>query len=318
MNINYLDTYLRKHTELENSPMTTIQVKENWETIHNFSIRYINNKQFLGGITVIKQDRFLAVPEHRHEWFELAYMYSGQITITVESAPVHLKQGQCILINCNAAHSCGECGEDDILINFLILPQYLNQNFFSRFSNSGYLSQYLIRALNNQNSKHNYIHFHSENSRRLPVFFREFLCEYYDCGIYAKDYIDSFTTLIFLELTNTYRLDSDGKHPGRRDLLPILRYIEENFRTCTLETTAAFFHMNPNYLSNYIKKQSGANFLSIVQNQRMRYAAKLLENTNLPVTEIAEKAGYQNVSFFYKKFKEIFRCMPAEYRAERG
>lgn len=313
MNINYLDTYLRQYTELEKAPMSWGQMSETWETDHSFSARYINNKQFLGGITVIKQERFSAVPEHRHEWFELVYMYSGQTTVTVESTPVQLVQGQCLLINCNAVHSCGECGENDILINFLILRQYLNQNFFNRFSNSGYLSQYLIRTLNNQNSRHNFIHFRSEKSRRLPVFFREFLCEYYDCGIYAKDYIDSYTTLIFLELTNTFRLDSDGRS-GQRDLLPILRYIEENFRTCTLKSTAAFFHMNPNYLSNYIKKQSGTTFLSIVQNQRLLYAARLLENTGLPVTEIAEKAGYQNVSFFYKKFKEKYRCMPTEFR----
>ena len=72
--------------------------------------------------------------------------------------------------------------------------------------------------------------------------------------------------------------------------------------------------MNPNYLSNYIKKQTGHTFTQLVQDQRLMYAGSLLRNTDIPVAETANMAGYENVSFFYKKFLEKYGCSPKEYR----
>ena len=72
--------------------------------------------------------------------------------------------------------------------------------------------------------------------------------------------------------------------------------------------------MNPNYLSNYIKKHTGNTFKYLVQNQKLLYAAKLLKNTDLPITEVSIQTGYENVSYFYKLFREKYQCSPQEYR----
>lgn len=34
----------------------------------------------------------------------------------------------------------------------------------------------------------------------------------------------------------------------------------------------------------------------------------------MPIPEIAEEVGYSSVSFFYKKFNEIYQQTPKEYR----
>lgn len=46
----------------------------------------------------------------------------------------------------------------------------------------------------------------------------------------------------------------------------------------------------------------------LVQSQKLNYASKFLRNTNMPVTEIANEAGYENIGFCYKKFQEYFSC----------
>ena len=76
--------------------------------------------------------------------------------------------------------------------------------------------------------------------------------------------------------------------------------------------------MNPNYLSGYIRRHTGQTFKSILQENRLLFAQNLLRNTNLPVTEICARAGYANVSFFYKIFAKRFGCTPAQYRSQGG
>lgn len=46
----------------------------------------------------------------------------------------------------------------------------------------------------------------------------------------------------------------------------------------------------------------------------MKKAAELLENTNLPVSKIAEQVGYMNQSKFAAVFKKQIEMSPLEYR----
>ena len=97
-------------------------------------------------------------------------------------------------------------------------------------------------------------------------------------------------------------------------MIPMLRYIERNFRTCTQESVADFFHISPNYVTCLLKKYTGMTYIQLIQAQKLQTAANLLKQTNLPITEIAQRAGYENVTFFYKKFQEKYHCQPGEYR----
>lgn len=72
--------------------------------------------------------------------------------------------------------------------------------------------------------------------------------------------------------------------------------------------------MNPNYLSNSLKKQTGYPYRELVQIQKMSVAEQLLRTSEFSVSEIVHAVGYENVSFFYKKFRERNGCLPNEYR----
>ncbi len=47
---------------------------------------------------------------------------------------------------------------------------------------------------------------------------------------------------------------------------------------------------------------------------RLNYAANLLINTNFSVLEISLESGFENLSWFYKKFSEKFGITPKEFR----
>jgi len=46
----------------------------------------------------------------------------------------------------------------------------------------------------------------------------------------------------------------------------------------------------------------------------MSQAAYLLTSSAVPVTDIIESVGYDNTSYFYRKFRERYGMSPKEYR----
>ena len=333
MNIRTLDANLRHRTKIEELILQGIVVDYTAFPVEGYynGKPYIsftsqeNNALLKDTITVLdyyrnlvttKQDRFQAVPFHIHEWIELNYMYSGSCTITINDTSVKLEKGQATLINTNAPHSISECREEDILINFLIRRDYLDGNFFSRLSKDSYLTDFFIGALNTKKEQDNFIIFHSEKSSHLPVYISQFLCEYYDNSISSDNILDCLMTLILCELINVFEndLSHEKKDSAETAVGPIIRYIEHNYNTCTLKSTARFFNMHPNYLSVYLKKYTGLTYKKLIQKQRIRQAANLLKNSSLSVEDISFHVGYSNINFFYQKFREEYECTPGEYR----
>ena len=68
------------------------------------------------------------------------------------------------------------------------------------------------------------------------------------------------------------------------------------------------------WLSREIKRRTGRNYKELLQARRMSQAAYLLSSTTLPVADIIESVGYDNTSYFYRKFKEKYGMSPKEYR----
>ena len=51
-----------------------------------------------------------------------------------------------------------------------------------------------------------------------------------------------------------------------------------------------------------------------INEQRLIYASKLLTGTELPIVEVAEQCGFQNLSYFYARFKEYYGYPPSRER----
>lgn len=75
--------------------------------------------------------------------------------------------------------------------------------------------------------------------------------------------------------------------------------------------------VSPAYLSRLLKQQCGSSFQRLLTHQRMSEAARLLDLGTTSVTEVAHRVGYNNVTFFYRKFQEEFGCSPGTWRTRK-
>lgn len=118
-------------------------------------------------------------------------------------------------------------------------------------------------------------------------------------------------------LTRGFLANDNRSRTGKaeRTFQEIRQYMAENFcLPLTREETAAYFQLNPNYLSRLFRQRSGSSFSEILRSMRLEHAAFLLRRTDLLVDEITLQCGYQSTPFFTSAFHRHFGLPPGQYR----
>jgi YesN/AraC family two-component response regulator len=99
----------------------------------------------------------------------------------------------------------------------------------------------------------------------------------------------------------------------------VLDYISKtSISQVNLKDAANHVHMNPSYLSQLFKQQLNKKFVDYVTEIKIQEGKKLLANTSLRMSEIAERLGYADVAYFSNNFKKITGLSPSDYRKSAG
>ena len=95
----------------------------------------------------------------------------------------------------------------------------------------------------------------------------------------------------------------------------VVHYLGENMDHMISRGEAARHAcLNEDYFSRAFKKETGMGYKEFVLKQKMDYAIKLLMNTDLPITVIASKVGYDNYNNFTQMFRKLTGKTPTDYR----
>lgn len=101
----------------------------------------------------------------------------------------------------------------------------------------------------------------------------------------------------------------------RQILRDIVEYLNEH---CTeplrLADVAGRFGLTPQYFCSFFKDHLGRTLIQHINLLRVERASRLLRETDLPIMEVGFQVGFENFSYFIKRFREVFGCTPTEYR----
>lgn len=106
-----------------------------------------------------------------------------------------------------------------------------------------------------------------------------------------------------------------------KDFIPrIQKYINENCQNeLNLSLLAKEFMISGKYLSSVFKKTTGMNLNRYINLSRIKKAAVILEQTEVPIQDVSYLCGYSDCSYFTKIFKQLIGLTPSEYRiSKRG
>lgn len=96
-------------------------------------------------------------------------------------------------------------------------------------------------------------------------------------------------------------------------------YIQQHYsEMITLERVCEEVGFSVSYFSALFKKETGESFVRYLTRVRMEQAKELLSQTNLPVSQICMRVGYNDLKHFNQVFKKETDLSPGQYRKLYG
>ncbi len=256
----------------------------------------------------------IIVSPHWHEEMEIIYIKNGTLHLTINNQSYVGKKGDIFLINTEDLHEM-HTEENDI--------------FYYAFLFS--LSQFSVD--NNDFVENTYI---------TPIMNKSLLFEH---KLSCQSSIGTSLEPLFEQLVEMNRLESTAYQLGTKALLlqviyliiqddlvkkswthseksekiqlqkNIVHYIRTNCTQRISLTDISFeFNMTPKYFCKYFKLTFNKTFIEYLNYIRIETAMDLLITTDLSVTEIAISCGFDNFSYFIRRFKALTGSTPSKYR----
>lgn len=267
-------------------------------------------------ITVRPHTRFAAFPMHTHNYVEIMYMCSGQTIHQIEGRPpLTLRTGELLFLNQHASHAVERAGEEDVGVNFIVLPQFFDVAL-NLIGTDNVLGKFLLSGLRQSGGEMSCLHFRVAEAPTVQNLVENLVWSLVHPQPNARRINQATMGLLLLQLLN-YTEDLE-EASGNGAVLAALREIEENYRTADLTRLAAELHVSLPYLSAAVHRATGRTFKELLLEKRLSKAAQLLRETRLTTQDIILAVGYENTSYFYRAFRARFGVTPKDYRKERG
>ena len=269
-------------------------------------------------IALRRHTRFTDFPSHGHNYVEMTYVCSGEVTHVIKHREVKMHAGDVLLLNRHTQHSVRKTGEDDIAINVLLATDCFH-SFASILPAACPLSSFMAENIRS-NGEPEYMLFSTEGVPPLENLFENLCYAMVGSDILSPDILKTTVALIlrhFAELPDC--MITAARHRSGSELLQarIEEYLRTEFRTATLTELADKLDLSVPYLSKRVRELCGTTFSKLLQEARFKESLRLLETTDLPVGDIIIAVGYENTSFFHNQFRARYHCSPFKWRKQR-
>lgn len=261
---------------------------------------------------------------HKHEYVEILYVIEGSFTQILLGEKIKFSQGEFVITDQNCEHADYIEAEDAAVLFLQIRSDYMEE-LLKSYDGTDEMRQFLFHALWRHKREQSFLELkqtvktEGENldmERILEVLVSENLEK--EPGYDKIEQGLMIRILQHLCRDYTLQLHSDSREGREKVFLYELEcFIRTNAASVTAAKLEEKFHYHRNYYSLILKKYRGKSFRQYVTEIRMKYARQMLEQTALPVKQIAHQVGYENVSHFYHLFEDYYGKTPKEIREKK-
>ena len=263
-------------------------------------------------IAVRPHTRFIAFPEHTHDYVEMVYMCQGGTTHTVDGNRICLREGELLLLGQNARQSIEAAGERDLAVNFIVKPEFLGGILRFLGDEETPLRRFVLGALRGDGGV-DYLLFRATDYLPVQNLIENLIWTLIQDTPNKRGILQLTMGLLFAQLLS--HTDLLAAADAQQEItVRVLRYIEERYRDGSLTEIANELNYEVSGLSRFVLRSTGRSYTELVQEKRLSQAAWLLRNTRERVEDVARAVGYDNVSYFHRIFQQRFGQTPKKYR----
>jgi len=256
---------------------------------------------------------------HWHEELEAGIVTEGTAIISIGSEKHLLKQGDGFFINTGILHDgCSADGSCCKIHSMVFHPKLVGGN-----PESVFYRKYLRPLL--EDPTLNWIHlsgaelWHQEAVEAITATWNH--CREDRPG-YEFPVRSSLSQLIWQIHSHRNRTLDHQRHKAVRDserIKLMLSFIHDNYPAhITTASIAASAAVSESECLRCFRSSIGTSPIQYLKQHRLRQAAMQLRSSEDKISEIAERCGFQDMSYFTKSFREAEGCSPTEYRRSRN
>lgn len=178
-----------------------------------------------------------------------------------------------------------------------------------------------ITQLNDLAIKHkNRLNSHDYMAYEIPRLIRKILFEQHQKSAGYVPAIQATLLNIVIALNRIYQnipvtLEKREVNETLSRIEQVANYISSNFYDpISVENVARMACLSVRQFTNQFKAVNGVTFMQYLHYQRVRFAQKLLSQTNQPIASICFESGFNDLAHFYRVFKKISGISPRKYR----
>lgn len=136
---------------------------------------------------------------------------------------------------------------------------------------------------------------------------------YLSCKLLLLKLLSVTTGERFLQQSDSAWSAADKQKVSRYKEL--VSYMEEHYaESISLQELADIVSCNAQYLCRFFKEITGSSPIQYLIAYRIDRACMLLSDTTLSVLEIGMECGFDNASYFIRKFRQLKGCTPNQFR----
>lgn len=247
---------------------------------------------------------------HQHEEIQVSCIVQGEGTLIVGDTINYYKKGDIIVIGSNLPHVF----KSDPIIQSKSLMRSL---FFTRRSfGDRFFDIEELRDLNHFFKRAENGFMKVSNTAKLKSLFSQIKeSSKFDRFLMLMQILKLLSKSNYVTLS-TYVYEKKYSDVEGKRIRDVMEYTMNNYhKNISLNNVAQIAAMTKNAFCKYFKKRTNKTYFQFLNALRVEMACKLfIQNSELSVTEVAEKCGFNNISNFNRQFRSIKKMTPSSYK----
>jgi len=282
-------------------------------TIKRSSVSNLTFKNPHSPLCIVTHPRYQEFPTHSHDYIELMYVCSGNITHVFGENELSLQSDEIILLGKNSIHSILNTGANDIGVNFVISTE-LFEALLSNMRRNSHIKGNALEELLHQDGMP-YLRFSAKESLSIRALMETIISMVF-CEKNTNGYLLEQAMSLLLSQLAFHTDQNEANTINKKAIMrqKLLNYLHTTYSTATLTEAATMFDLSIPYFSRWIKQNFEKSFKELLMQERFSVACNLLCTTDLSIESIIEQTGYQDRSYFHRQFKTLYGMTPGAYR----
>ncbi len=251
---------------------------------------------------------------HHHDFYEVYFFLSGNVSYNIESRSYRLSPGDVLLISPHELHQPIFSPEKQ---NYERIVLWLNVGFMQQLGTAG---QDMTQCFDTRKPAHTNLIRPDGVTREVMNYLVQQLLREQDSEDFAADIYCLSLLAQLLVLVNRTALRA-GQGPENREntdstVYRILTYINDHYNEeLNLDFLANKFFISKYHLSREFGRVVGTSVHRYILQKRLIMARQMMA-AGRPTSEVYQHCGFGDYSNFYRAFKKEYQISPREYLEE--